>query len=352
MEKCNFNKLKKINLESIKKCVKKIIDKIYDVYALFIATNMPLYSSNATLFLIISSIPMFMLVFSTISFIPNVKIDDMIYQINLIFPNLPYVRKVIGYVTNIASSLATKSVISLNILFAIVSVSTALYSFTIGIRKVHNITHRSNYLIQRIFAFLNMFVFLIAIVLMLIAFIMGGMILKYVTTYVPLAENTIEKILSYKYLPALFLIFVLMMSLYSTATNFERKIRHNIIGAIIATILWLIISNLYSFYFLMFPLNESIYGSLVGIVVILLWAYTINNIIFLGAVINEIFFPEKQILEERKNMIMRELEKGNDEKVDRIIQKMYNSSRIKKYTRSNSTKKSADKKAPNVHKQD
>ena len=100
----------------------------------------------------------------------------------------------------------------------------------------------------------------------------------------------------------------------------------------------------------MFPLNESIYGSLVGIVVILLWAYTINNIIFLGAVINEIIFPEKLILEERKIMIMHELEKGNDEKVDRIIQKMYKSSKIKKFTRKMSKKKSADKKAPNAHK--
>lgn len=351
MKKNISNKIKHINLSTCQKCLKKFINKVYDIYALFMATSMPLYSSNATLFLIISSIPMFMLVFSTISLIPNVKIDDMIYQINLVFPNLPYVRKVVEYITNVASSLASKSVVSLNILFAIITVSTALYSFTIGIRKVHNITHRSNYLIQRIIAFLNMFVFLTAIVLMLMAFIMGGMILKYVTTYIPLAENTLEKILSYKYLPALFLILVLMMSLYGTATNFERKIRHNIIGASIATILWLIISNLYSIYFLTFPLNESIYGSLVGIVVLLLWAYTINNIIFLGAVINEVIFPEKYILEERKKMIMQELEKGNDEKVDRIIQKMYKSSKIKKLTRKLTKKKSAGKKAPNAHKQ-
>lgn len=305
--------------------MKKLIQNIKTIIEEFFSTEMTIYSANAAFFLVISSIPIFMLLFSTISLIPNVQIEDFITNINLLFPNLPYVRRVLMYIMSIARGLATKDVISINVITALITGSTALYSFSIGIRRIHNITRKSSYISLRILAFFNMFVFFMAIIIMLIAFIMGSMILGYVKEYIPFAEDIIDRVLSYKYLVAFIMLFVLMISLYATSTNFERKFKHNYIGALIATSLWLIVSNLFSLYFKNFPLNASLYGSLAGIVVVLLWLYLCINIVFLGAVINEVFIPERSILEEQKQMIMRELEKGNDKTVDRIIKNIFRS---------------------------
>lgn len=294
--------------EKIKDKAKIVQNKIYFIIQLFISKGMTLYSSNAAFFLIISGIPIFMLLFSAIALIPNVTVEDLITNINLLFPNLPYVRNVLLYIMKIARGLASTGVISLNLITAIITGSTALYSFSIGIRKIHNITRKGGYITQRVIAFFNMFIFFMAIILMLIGFIMGSMILGYAKEYIPFAEPLLDRILSYKYLVAFIILLVLMLSLYSTSTNYERKVRHNIIGAAISTTLWLLISNLFSFYFKTFPLNASVYGSLAGIVVVLLWLYLCMNLIFLGACINEVIIPERKILEEQKDMIIKELE--------------------------------------------
>lgn len=307
--------------------------KLQQVFQIFLATDIPLYSANAAFFLIISSIPIFMLLFSTISMIPNVKVEDLITSINALFPNLPYVRNVLEYIMKIANGLASKDVISLNIITAIITGSTALYSFTIGIRKIHNITRRSGFITLRLLAIFSMFIFFLAIFIMLISFIMGSMILGYVKEYLPFAVDFIDNILSYRYLVAFIILFVLMMSLYATSTNFERKIKHNIVGATIATFIWLIISNLFSIYFKNFPLNANVYGSLAGIVVVLLWLFVCMNIIFLGSVINEVFYPEKRILIELKTQIMKELAMGNDTEVDKILDERFRSTAIKRIER-------------------
>lgn len=320
-------------IEKIKNIFLDLPKKILNIIQIFLATSIPLYSSNAAFFLIISSIPIFMLIFSTISMVPNVKVEDLIVNINLIFPNLPYVRNVLEYITEVARGLASTNVVSLNLLTALITGSTALYSFIIGIRKIHNITRKSSFISLRILAIFSMFVFFLAIILMLLFFIMGSMILGYVKEYLPFAVSFIDKLLNYRYLVAFIVLLVLMMSLYATSTNFERKLKHNIVGATFSTFAWLIISNVFSFYFKYFPLNANVYGSLAGIVVVLLWLYACMNIIFLGAIINEIYYPEKRILEELKKQIMEELEKGNDTEVDKILAERLNSTKIKQMKR-------------------
>ena len=326
---------KKNNLKTL---ISKFSKKIIQIIQLYLATDMTLYAANAAFFLIITSIPLSMLIFSAISLIPNVKIENLIMYIKSLYPSLPYVDKIVNSIVHIASGLASSNIISINIIIAMVAGSTAFYCFVIGIRKVHDIRYRSNYIALRALALLSMFVFFIAIIMLIFSFLLGTMILEYVKKYLPIAYYILDAILSYKYAVAFFVLLVLMLSLYTTSTNNERKIRHNILGATITTILWLIISNIFSKYFAMFPLNASVYGSVAGLVVVLFWLYASMNIIFLGAVINEVYYPEKRILEEERQRIIKELKNKNTD-IDKIIKKRFKLTRIPKISRPKTSKK-------------
>lgn len=315
-------------LTKIKNVFINLFNSIIIIFRLFFACQMPLYSANAAFFLIISGIPISMLLFSTISLIPNVKIDVLIENINFLFPNLPYVRYVVNHIIKIARELAAKSVISVNLILTIIAGSTALYSFIIGIRRIHGITRKSNFFSLRIISIANMFVFFISVILMVFAFLLGSMIIGFIEKYFPFAENMINNIFGYRYIIAFLILFTLMISTYTISTNFERKIKHNIIGASISTLSWLIISNIFSIYFKKFPINVSVYGSLAGIVLVLFWLFICINIIFLGATINEFCYPEKRILNEQKISIMNELAKGDDEEVDKIINQRFKLTKI------------------------
>ena len=148
-------------IEKTKKYFYKLFKKFVFVIQLFLATDMPLYSANAAFFLVMTCIPLFMIIFSTISIVPTIEIDDLVANIDLLFPNLPYVNEVIDSIVKIARDLATKNALSINVIIALFTGSTALYSFTIGIRKIHGITHTSNFIKLRLMSIFNMFLFFV-----------------------------------------------------------------------------------------------------------------------------------------------------------------------------------------------
>ena len=296
-----MSKFKNNLIICFRKAFKATAKFLKNILTLYLSNDLPIYSASSSFFLIISSIPIFMLLFSTISLIPQVEVDDIITNINLLFPNLPYVTKIVNYALSIARNLASSNVIYLNIITALISGSTCLFAFIIGIRKVHKITYTSNYIILKVLTVINMFILYLTVILTLVLFILGMMILEYVKMYFPLATNIIDRILSYRYLVASIALVILTMSLYTATTNFERRFLKNIYGSIFATFAWLIVSNIFSLYFTRFPISTSTYGSLTGIIVVFLWIFICINIVFIGACVNEVVYPSKIIKKEKTN---------------------------------------------------
>lgn len=272
---------------------------IYDVASesinIFFKTDMPLYSANIAFFLIITIIPLLMLTFSLISLIPNVKIDEFIIYVDTLFPNLPYINNLMHYVINSAKSLSSSNIISTNILIALFAGSTTFYYFTLGIHRVHGIKTKHNFLKLKALSILSMLFFFFSMLIMTIFFLLNSLIMQFVREYFPSAINIVTSVFDTKYVIGFLSLFTMLLSIYITSTDYKRKIRHNLPGAILSTILWLLVSNTFAFYFSIFPLNSSVYGSLSGVIVFLLWIYVCINIIFIGASINETLYPHSNL---------------------------------------------------------
>ena len=121
---------KKINendfLSFIRSCFRKYVEK--EVF---------LYSSNAAFFFIIALIPLSMLIFSTISLIPNSDIDYIIDELEILVPNMEEFKSVVTTVINIARGLTTKSILSANAIFSLVAATALTHSLSIGISNIH-----------------------------------------------------------------------------------------------------------------------------------------------------------------------------------------------------------------------
>ena len=313
--------------------LKKVLQFIKNVVLLYMANDIPIYAASSAFFLIISSIPLFMLVFSTISLIPQVSIDDIITHITLLFPNLPYITKIVDYALLIARNLAKSNVIYINLITALITGSTCLFAFIVGIRKIHNIEYTSNYALLKVLTIFNMFILYLAIIVTFILVILGGMIIGYVKLYLPFATEIIDQILSYKYLVSGIALIILTMSLYTTTTNFERSFFKNIYGAVFTTFAWIIVSNLFSIYFTKFPINTSTYGSLTGIMIVLFWIFICINIVFIGACVNEVVYPQKRIEANTKKKLQSEIESGKIQEADYEITKRSKFTKIFKFKR-------------------
>ena len=74
----------------------------------------------------------------------------------------------------------------------------------------------------------------------------------------------------------------------------------NIYGSVFATFSWLIISRLFSNYYIAHPISQNVYGSLTGLIIALLWLFVCINLVFIGACVNEAMYPQSVIEMEKK----------------------------------------------------
>ena len=89
--------------------------------------------------------------------------------------------------------------------------------------------------------------------------------------------------------PVLLIIVILMISiLYWIAPNAKRKKGFQLIspGAAIAVIVWLIASALFAFYVANFSHYNKTYGSIAGVIIMLIWLWISNLAILFGAEFN------------------------------------------------------------------
>jgi membrane protein len=75
--------------------------------------------------------------------------------------------------------------------------------------------------------------------------------------------------------------------LYRVAPDRDApKFRWVSLGSVVVTVVWAVVSLLFSFYVNNFGSYDKTYGTIAGVIVLMLWLYLTNYLILLGAEIN------------------------------------------------------------------
>ncbi|MBC9875051.1 YihY/virulence factor BrkB family protein [Macrococcoides bohemicum] len=91
----------------------------------------------------------------------------------------------------------------------------------------------------------------------------------------------------------LIITFIVFVTLYAIAPNVKLKFKSVIPGALFATIVWIGASFLFGYYVSNFGNYSKTYGSIGGVIVLMLWLYLTGFIIIIGAQINAIIHEKK-----------------------------------------------------------
>ena len=112
-------------------------------------------------------------------------------------------------------------------------------------------------------------------------------------------------------------VMVALATLYRTAPDRDApKVRWVSLGAVVATVAWMIASVGFSLYVDNFGKYAKTYGALAGVVVLMLWLYLTAFIILLGAEINA--ESEQQIIRDTTTGEPRPLGQRNAVKADTL----------------------------------
>lgn len=174
------------------------------------------------------------------------------------------------------------------ILTAIWLASTGAYSVITASDVIYNI-RRKNEIEKRIKSIIMTF-FLISLVLFMIVIpAFGDFIFEFIAN-LKIFSHISKQILTVYYIlkyPLSFIyIYIIIKILYTIAPSKDIKSKNVTRGSIFTTLMWMITTQIYSFWVGNVAHYDIFYGSISNIIILLMWVYMLSYIFVIGLIIN------------------------------------------------------------------
>ena len=204
------------------------------------------------------------------------------------------------------------SLLTIGIVGTLWSASNGINAFIHSMNIAFDVKETRNYLTNRFLAIIMTIGIICAFIIALLLPVFGNIILDLIDQFVPISDEFLSLIHVLRWGIAVIVISIILAFLYKVAPNMYLSIKHVLAGAVIATILWLLVSLGFSFYVNNFGNYSATYGSLGGVIALMLWLYLTGLSLIIGGEINaflyrKIFTPYSRNYSDIKK---RDVQKG------------------------------------------
>lgn len=188
---------------------------------------------------------------------------------------------------------ASGALLSVTVIMLLWSAGAGILAITRGLNDVYDVKESRNYIFLRLLSAAYTLVFAILIIFTLGFLVFGSAIYQYLSAYLPdWLRNAALFSNSIKFTASLAILTTMFLLIYKVLPNRKDKLRHQLPGAVFTAFGWMISSALFSLYIGFSTRLSYMYGSLTGIIVMMLWLYLIMYIMFIGAELNSLLFPK------------------------------------------------------------
>ncbi|MED3983758.1 YihY/virulence factor BrkB family protein [Peribacillus simplex] len=175
------------------------------------------------------------------------------------------------------------------------SASNGMNAFIHSMNIAYDVEETRNFIKARFISIVLTLGLVVAFIVMLGLPVFGKVIIDLLQQVIPIPEETQILFSLLRWVIAVVIISLVLAFLYRFAPNKSFPIKHVIPGAVTATVLWLGISLGFSFYVSNFANYSSTYGSLGGVIILMLWLYLSGLIFVIGGEINAILHRQNSI---------------------------------------------------------
>lgn len=250
-------------------------------------------SAQITYYLILAFFPFLIFLINLLSF-TNLSSELLVSSLHRLIPD-----EIGNLIRNIvAQTLQNKSttLLSLGMLGSLWATSKGIFAIVRGLNKAYDVDENRRFVKLNLVALITTIGVIAMIMIAMVMIVLGEIIGIYVFGLVGATDlfHIAWSVLRYC-IPAL-LMFVTFSLLYKFVPNKRLKFRNIRVGAIFATIGWIITSLLFSTYVNNFGNYEKVYGSLGGMIALITWLYISALVILVGGEINAIsdYFQTKR----------------------------------------------------------
>ena len=247
--------------------------------------HIPQLAANTGYFIVLSVFPALLLVLSALSY-TGLTVENLLEMLEGVLPQalMGTARQLILSVYKNASG----AVAGVSALTAIWSSSRGVYGLLTGLNAIYGVSEDRGYLYTRFISVLYTFALEAVILLTLVLHVFGNSLLKFIRGLYLSAMTVLMDILDLRFVFLLLVQSLLFTLMFMILPNRRNRFWESLPGGLLASIGWLLFSNLYSAYVTHFPSYANIYGSVYAIAISMLWLYCCLEIIFFGGALNQL----------------------------------------------------------------
>lgn len=248
------------------------------------------FGAMSSFFILLSVFPFLVLLLTLTKTLPFSK--DHILQILQQMISFNKTSLIIDIVNEVYQKTGT-TIFTVSVIAALWSSSKGIYAIVRGLNSVYDIEDDRNYFLLRALSTLYTGVFLIVVALMMILWVFGNNLYQYITEHFVFLEAVAHYIIYKRSIFTTIILTILFMCIYKFVPNRKSRFIRQFPGALLASFGWQLVSWGCSFFMEHFHNFTFIYGSMAGIMIILIWLYFCMSMIFYGAECNY-FLENKQ----------------------------------------------------------
>jgi len=249
-------------------------------------------SAQLTYYLLLSFFPFLIFLITIVSYTPLAH-EDILINLSTVLPNQTY-NTVINIVNEIFSS-RSSSVVSFGMIGTLWAASNGMKAIIRGINKAYNEEETRSYFIVRGIGVLFTIALVFGIIFSFITIVFGGILSQKLFEFLGISLDFQMLWQNLRYILSLVSLVFIFAFIYKYSPNCKITLKSVLPGAIFTTFGWIVISTLFSYYINNFDTFSKTYGSIGGIIALLIWLYISSIIILLGGEINALLSKKKNI---------------------------------------------------------
>lgn len=268
--------------------IKYILDKSY-------RDNIPALAGQSAFFLILSAIPLILFVFSMFSLLTGKDIKASDFPFIPAQDAFPYADKLVNYIVESVRK-ATSGTAIVTAIVMLWSAGKGMYCITDGILRVYRIPNNKFWLLRRVYA-MGYTVVMLLILLVGLLIVLANIFLASSLTVLLGGGRQIHWItlallqFLFSLVQTVLMAWALKLFLHNKVKRSYTTMRALIPGMLFTVITWKVLTFGVVYYLRHFAV-ASVYGSLAGVFMVMIWVYFLTYLLLYGIQINFVYRHE------------------------------------------------------------
>ncbi len=253
--------------------------------------DIPSHAANAGYFIVLSLFPALVLVLSMLRY-TSLDAGDLMLLLEGFVPSalLPSAEKLI--ISTYAHT--SRAMVSVSAASALWSASRGVYGVLTGLNAIYAVEENRGYWYTRFISVLYTFGLLLLLVLTLVLNLFGESLLDILRESPHPLWGLLANAVDLRFFLLLIMQTGFFAAIFMVLPNRKNSFSDSFPGAVLASLGWLVFTELFSLYVVRFRSYASIYGSVYTIALSMLWLYFCLSILFYGGALNQILMKQEE----------------------------------------------------------